>query len=75
LHLYEIRPRSDKRDVDLISDVLPFGRWYCSEPNAISNAIDYAKFYSRSNGAVIHVYDEAGNVVETREYAGEIKEW
>ena len=48
--------------------------WY-GEPNAISNAIDYAKFYSRSNGAVIHVYDEAGNVVETREYAGEIKEW
>jgi hypothetical protein len=24
-HLYEIRPRSDKRGVDLISDVLPFG--------------------------------------------------
>jgi hypothetical protein len=25
-HLYEVRPRSDKRGVDLISDVLPFGR-------------------------------------------------
>ncbi len=26
---YEVRPRKDKRDVDLISDVLPFGRlWY-----------------------------------------------
>jgi hypothetical protein len=29
LHSYEVRPRKDKRGVDLISDVLPFGRlWY-----------------------------------------------
>jgi hypothetical protein len=29
MHIYEIRPRKDKRGVDLISDVLPFGRlWY-----------------------------------------------
>lgn len=28
-HLYEVRPREDKRGVDLISDALPFGRlWY-----------------------------------------------
>ena len=28
-HIYEVRPRKDKRGVDLISDVLPFGRlWY-----------------------------------------------
>jgi hypothetical protein len=28
-HVYEVRPRSDKRGVDLISDALPFGRlWY-----------------------------------------------
>jgi len=28
-HVYEVRPRKDKRGVDLISDVLPFGRlWY-----------------------------------------------
>src|SRR5262245_12506150 len=26
LHVYEIRPRKDKRGVDLISDALPFGR-------------------------------------------------
>jgi hypothetical protein len=24
-HLYEVRPRKDKRGVDLISDALPFG--------------------------------------------------
>jgi hypothetical protein len=29
MHVYEVRPRKDKRGVDLISDVLPFGRlWY-----------------------------------------------
>ncbi len=25
-HTYEVRPRKDHRGVDLISDVLPFGR-------------------------------------------------
>ena len=25
-HIYEVRPRKDKRSVDLMSDVLPFGR-------------------------------------------------
>jgi hypothetical protein len=59
-----VRPRKDKRGVDLISDVLPFGRLWYAGPNAISNAIDYAKFYSRSHDAVIRVYDEAGTVIE-----------
>jgi len=44
LHLYEIRPRKDKRGVDLISDVLPFGRLWYGVPNAVNNAIGYAKF-------------------------------
>jgi len=30
---------------------------------------------SRSHRAVIHVYDEAGNVMETHEHKGEFKEW
>jgi hypothetical protein len=25
-HVYEVRPRKDHRGVDLVSDVLPFGR-------------------------------------------------
>ena len=44
MHAYEIRPRSDKRGVDLIFDALPFGRLWYAEPNAASIAIDYAKF-------------------------------
>jgi hypothetical protein len=41
-HVYEVRPRKDHRGVDLISDVLPFGRLCDGEPNAINNAIGYA---------------------------------
>jgi hypothetical protein len=44
------------------------------EPNAISNAIGYAKFRSRSHDAVIRVYDDAGNVIETHQHAGGFKE-
>ncbi len=35
-------------------------------PEAINNAVGYAKFYSRSQDAVMRVYDEMGNVIETR---------
>ena len=40
-------------------------RLWHGEPDAVSNGIDYAKFRSRSYRAVIRVYDEAGNVIET----------
>jgi len=33
------------------------------------------KFFSRSHHAVIRVYDEGGNLIETHEHAGEFKEW
>src|SRR6266446_3869642 len=59
------------RGLDLISDALPFGRLWYGEPNAISNAIDYAKHRRRSHDAVIRVYDAAGNVIETHEHKGE----
>ena len=50
------------------------GRPSFAGANAISNAIGYAKFFSRSHDAVIRVYDEAGNVIETHEQAGDFKE-
>ena len=71
IHAYEVCPRKDPRGVDLISDALPFGRlWYEQAPDAV----EYAKFYSRSHDAVIRVYDEAGNVIETHEHKGDFKE-
>jgi len=60
-HLYEVRPRKDRRGVDLLSD-------------AASHAVSYAKHFSRSHDAVIRVYDGAGNVTETHEHKGDFKE-
>jgi hypothetical protein len=40
MHTYEVRPRKDHRGIDLISDVLPFGRLWYAGPNAVTNAID-----------------------------------
>jgi hypothetical protein len=37
-------------------------------------AVSYAKFCNRSHDAVIYVYDEAGNVIETHEHAGGFRE-
>jgi hypothetical protein len=73
VHVYEVRPRRDKRGVDLTSDALPFGTLWYGEPNAISNAIGYAEYYSRSHDALIRVYDDAGNVTETHEHKGDFK--
>jgi hypothetical protein len=73
-HVYEIRPRGDKHGIDLISDVLPYSPLWYRGPNAIRDAIGHAKFRSRSHDAVIRVYDDAGNVIETHEHAGHFKE-
>jgi hypothetical protein len=39
------------------------------------HTIGYAKFFSRSHHAVIRVFDDAGDVIETHEHKGEFKEW
>jgi len=41
----------------------------------ISDAIGYAQHRSRSNDGVIRMYDQAGNVIETHEHAGDFEEW
>ena len=62
MHVYEARPRKDHRGFDLISDALPFGRlWY----SKVGDAIGCAKHRSRSHDAVIRVYNDAGNVIQT----------
>ena len=72
MHTCEVRPRSDHRGVDLISGALRFGRLWYTKPD---DAVEYAKFRSRSHDAVIRVYDEGGNVIETHEHAGDLNEW
>jgi hypothetical protein len=54
-HVYEVRPRKDHRGLDLISDVLPFGRLWYDGPNAVTNEIGYAEQHSRSHNAVIRL--------------------
>ena len=71
--VYEIRPRADKHGVDLVGDALPYSPMWYRGPKAITDAIDHAKFFSRSHDAVIRVYDEAGNMIETHEHAGDFK--
>jgi hypothetical protein len=75
MHVYEVRPRKDHRGVNLISDALPFGRLWYAGPNAVANAIGYAEHRSDSHDAVIRVYDDAGNAVETHEHTSAFKEW
>ena len=72
MHTYEVRPRKDHRGVDLISDVLPFGRLWYDTPD---DAVGYAMHSSRSHDALIRVYDAAGNLIKTREHKGDFKEW
>ena len=72
MHTYEVHPREDRYGVDLISDVLPFGRLLYQE---ILEAVNYAKFYSRAQGAMIRVYDSTGSLIETHEHNGNFKEW
>jgi hypothetical protein len=68
MHLYEVRPRKDKRGVDLISDVLSHGElWYHDD----SAAISYAKWNSRVKGCKIDVLNETGEIVKTERIEGE----
>jgi hypothetical protein len=72
--VHEIRPRADKHGVDLVSDALAYSPMWYRGRKAITHAIDYAKFFSRSHDAVIRIYDQAGKVIETHEHAGDFKE-
>jgi hypothetical protein len=49
----------------------------CAMTNRMQSTtlIGYAKFNSRSPDALILVYDEAGNVIETHQHAGDLKNW
>jgi hypothetical protein len=42
MHVYEVRPRKDRRGFDLISDVLPFGRrsvWAVANYQALDTTV------------------------------------
>ena len=70
-HVYEIRPREDRRGFDLIGDCLALGVLWFEGPEAIGDAVNYARFFSRSHPALVRLFDESGTVVETLEFAGD----
>jgi hypothetical protein len=70
-HVYEIRPREDRRGFDLISDCLPLGLLWFEGPEAINDAVNYARFFSRPHPAIIRVFDESGRITETLEFASD----
>jgi len=67
--LYEVRPRKDRDGFDLISELFRYGPIWYAGPDAIRNAIAYAKYRShhRSQRAIIRVLDDCGEVVQMHE--------
>jgi hypothetical protein len=65
---------ASEKSWEFVIEALPFGCLWYAEPNAISNAIVYAKFFSRSHSAVIRVYDDAGNIIKPHEQSREFKQ-
>jgi hypothetical protein len=67
--LYEVRPRKDRDGFDLVSERFRYGPIWYSGPDAVRNAIAYAKYRShfRSQRAIVRVLDQAGAVVQMHE--------
>jgi len=59
---YEIRPHENGDGVDLISDRFRYGPIWYAGPDAVRNAVAYAKYRSlaRSHQAKIRVLDDSG---------------
>ena len=67
--VYEVRPRKCRDGVDLISDRFRNGPIWYAGPDAVRNAIAYAKYRSlmRSRRATIRVLDDSGAVIQSHE--------
>jgi hypothetical protein len=64
---YEVRPHENGDGVDLISDRFRYGPIWYAGPDAVRNAVAYAKYHSlsRSHQAKIRVLDNFGAVIQT----------
>jgi len=65
--VYEVRPRNSGDGIDLISDRFRYGPIWYAGPDAVRNAVAYAKYrsLSRSHRAKIRVLDDFGAVIHT----------
>jgi hypothetical protein len=75
--VYEVRPRKDRDGFELISDRLRRGPIWYAGPDAVRNAVAYAKYRSHpwSHRAIIRVFDESGTAIQTHEFAGDLRKW
>ena len=66
--VYDIRPHKSGDGVDLISDQFRYGPIWYAGPDAVRNAVAYAKYHSvsRSHRAIIRVLDDSGVVIQTQ---------
>jgi len=64
--VYEVRPRKGRDGVDLISDRFRYGPIWYAGPDAVRNAVAYAKYHSlsRSRRAIIRVLDDSGALIQ-----------
>ena len=68
---HQLTQRTAFRHRDVRQQSRSFARWN-RRPKRSPNV---GKLYSHSDAAVIRVYDESGNVIETHEHTGDFKEW
>ena len=66
-HVYEIRPRKDRRGLDLISERLPLGVLWFEGADANEDAVNYARAFSYPRPVIIRVFDESGTFAVTLE--------
>ena len=66
--VYEVRPHKSGVGVDLISDRFRYGPIWYAGPDAVRNAVAYAKYcsLSLSHRAKIRVLDDFGVVIQMR---------
>src|SRR5262245_49779218 len=74
IHIYEIRPRADEHGFDLSGDALRYSPLWYRGPNAIMDAVRYARSCSWSRPPVVRVYASTGSLNETLEYKGDFTE-
>src|SRR5215472_13587127 len=75
--VYEVRPRKDRDGFDLISDQFRNGRIWYAGPDAVHDAVAYAKYrsLSRLRRAIIRLLDDSGAVIQTYESKGDFRQW
>jgi hypothetical protein len=74
--VYEVRPRKERDGFDLVSDHLRHGPIWYAGPDAVRNAVAYAKYcsWSRSRRAIIRVLNESDAMVCMAKSAGDFGE-